>query len=126
MGGVRLDWSTAEVEKGRLTVSLDGERDKAWKQRFEHAAALLAHGEWGEIGIKKDRIRVDLPADGEEDRLRHFLEAAVLEANAGIPDAEEEDHGTDHDEDRGEGSAAGSERDHDAELTARFRSFAEQ
>jgi hypothetical protein len=35
-----IDWGTAEVEEGTLTVQLTGPSSKAWKQRFEGVLAL--------------------------------------------------------------------------------------
>jgi hypothetical protein len=111
---VTLDWASSEVRTGRLDVPLCGEVPPGWKEAFDRAAALLQAGDWGKIKCKADRVRVRDVAEGEEDRLHHFLESVVVQANASCePD----------DDDASEEDGAG-ESGADAEMTARFRSFA--
>ena len=43
---------------------------------------LLGSGEWGEVSIRKGTIRVTAVGAGQEERLRHFLEGVVEQANA--------------------------------------------
>ena len=117
MNAVMLDWSSAEVRDGKLEVALRGELPAGWKDGFARTVALLHGDEWGKVTVKKDRIRVNRVAEGDEDRLRHFLESVVLQANAAVEPAEAEDHkGDDRDDD---GSS-----DLNAAMTERFRSFA--
>ena len=115
---MELDWSSAEVHDGTLEVGLTGEVPKGWKQRFEGTVAALPGGHWGKISLKKNRVRVHDVAEGGEDRLRHFLESVVLQANAADePDQPEAD-----------GEARDGKEDEtdplDIEMTERFRSFA--
>lgn len=121
MGGVQLDWSSAEVRDGKLEVGLEGERPPGWNDSFERTVALLRGGHWGKIALKKGRVRVHEVAQGDEDRLRHFLESVVLQANAvherTDPEARDD---RDEDEDEGEDEPDGP----DGEMTERFRSFA--
>ena len=81
MSGVTLDWSSAEVSDGTLEVSLQGEPFAGWEDGFDRTVALLPGGEWGKVRLKKNRIRVHHVREGCEERLRHFLESVVLQAN---------------------------------------------
>lgn len=119
-----LDWASAEVSDSRLTVNLDGEIPSGWKSSFETTAKLLAgHGQWGAISVSKKRgiVSVGDVAEGSEERLQACLEGAVEQANA--------DHTPDEPDEAGDGSAEDADDDRDsgpdAEMTERFRSFAE-
>lgn len=114
---VTLDWSSAEVRDGRLEVRLSSELPKEWKDKFERTVALLPGGDWGKVKLKKDRVRVDEIGAGSEERLRHFLESVVQEANTTLEPSDDDTRET-HDqvEDKSDGP--------DAEMTERFRSFA--
>jgi hypothetical protein len=114
----KLDWSQAEVEEGRLTVSLDGKLPKGWKGTFARTVKLLAGGSWGEVEVKKGRVRLGGITPGSEERVRHFLESVVEQANrAHLP----------READGQKETAAGDEEPEgpDAEMTAVFRSFAD-
>ena len=107
MAPVTLDWSTAEVKDQKLTVPLDGDIPKGWRKAFEATVRLLGGGEWGEIQVKRDKVRVSDVEPGSEEKLRHHLEAVVLQANAEHePDEDEEDAAPDADE---SGPGAGDE-----------------
>jgi hypothetical protein len=116
MDEVKLNWAQASVEDSRLTIPLDGKAPKEWKQRFENTIRLLGRGEWGEVKLKKDGVHVEEVTPGTEDKVRHYLESVVAQANA-----PEEAEQPEPDED-GESEPEGP----DAEMTERFRSFAEQ
>lgn len=125
MANLKLDWSTAEVHDGTLTVSLDGKPTGAWWATFERTAHLLDHGTWPEIKRGKRKIEVEEVEEGTEERLRFFLESVVQEANA--------EQGKDEEDDSEAGSGAETpdetpeqenEADPDREMTDRFRSFA--
>lgn len=116
MSGVALDWTTAKVRDGKLEVGLQGERPRGWKDTFERTVVLLPGGDWGEVTLKKDRVYVDHVGEGGEDRLHHFLEGVVLQANAA--------HGQTQTEAREDEAPSKDEPDGpDAEMTERFRSF---
>jgi hypothetical protein len=124
MDPVTLDWSSAEVRHGKLSVGLRGGLPHGWKDSFRRTNTLLGGGEWGKVKLKKGRVRVHDVARGSEDRLRHYLESVVLQANeasrrAGV--AEPRDPAGDGH--RPDGERLDSE---DRELTERFRSFAAQ
>lgn len=117
MALVTLDWSSAEVRGGDLEVALQGDLPKPWHEAFDRTVALLHGGEWGKVKLKKDRVRVQEVTEGCEDRLRHFLESALQQANAsaGLREDEAQDEAGDEDD----------EPDSlDAAMTEKFRSFA--
>ena len=114
MSGVALDWPSAEVRQDRLEVALQGELPKGWKDSFARTVAALPGGQWGKVTLKKGRVRVSHVAEGCEDRLRHFLESVVLQANA---TAEPVDA-------HGDGDADKQPDDLNVAMTERFRSFA--
>ena len=116
MGDVKIDWGAASVDDGRLTVPLAGEPPDGFKERLTHVVERLDRGGsgWGDIKVGKAKLRVDAVAAGSERDLRHFLEAALLQASA---DAEDED-----DEETGSGDERSEE---DRALTDAFRAFAE-
>ena len=117
---IRLQWETAEVDGTKLTVALGGTVDKAWRHKFATTVALLGQREWGEVTLKKQKVRVSDVEPGTEEKLRHFLESVVLQANASRgPD--ENDSG-----DRSDAERADSDDDLRVEMTERFRSFAEE
>jgi hypothetical protein len=122
MASVTLDWSTAEVKKSKLTVALDGEVPKGWRRSFEATVRLLGGGDWGEIQVKRDAVRVSDVEPGSEEKLRHHLEAVVQQANADHePDETQEDEAPDAVQSE---PGAGDEDDGpDAEMTQRFRSL---
>ena len=118
MSEIKLSWSAAEVDDGRLTVPLDGKLPRGWRTDFETTVKQLGSGEWGEVEVKRDKIRVRDIAPGSEEKLRHHLESIVAQANASHAAREQEkaDHDEEDDEER---------QGPDAEMTARFRAFAE-
>ena len=123
MSAPQLDWSQAEVKNGKLIVSVAGDSPRGWKDTFERTARLLSNGEWDDVTLKKQSVRVDGLQPGSEEKLRFFLESVVRQANATHepPEDEPQDEADTADE-----ATAGSERDAstDAQMTERFRSFA--
>ena len=112
-----IDWTTASVRDGRLTVEIAGDPGREWSARVREVAERLDRpgSAWGEIAVRKSRLRVEDVAEGAEDDLRHLLESAVLQANAEFAPDEDNDEGGD-----GEGGS-----DQDRTMTAAFRAFAE-
>jgi hypothetical protein len=128
MSDVKLNWSTAKVEDSKLTVELDGDLPSGWKDSFETVARLLAgSADWGEVSLKgKKAVRVAEVSEGSEERLRHFLESVVEQANADHrPDDAEPDEPGDQDDEEEHGDDARDEPGPDAEMSERFRSFAD-
>ena len=82
MPGVELNWSAAEVKSSKLSVPLEGDIPKGWKKSFEATVVLLGHGDWGEIQLKRDSVRVSDVEPGSEEKLRFHLESVVAQANA--------------------------------------------
>ncbi|MDQ6777358.1 MAG: hypothetical protein M3071_14325 [Actinomycetota bacterium] len=121
MADVELNWATAKVKDGKLTVDLEGEIASGWKQSFETTVALLPGGDWGEIHVKKKTVRVSGVTPGDEEKFRHHLESVVEQANAAVRPPEPEG-----DERDGADSGADSMRKRiDARMTEAFRAFAD-
>ncbi len=122
-----LDWSTAEVKNGVLSVGLDGERPKGWNKTFAATAAMLGGGStWGKVALRKDRIKVTGVTPGVEDKLHHFLESVVLQANTDhAPETEDDSDEDGEQEPEQESSQGDSDDDPDSELTSRFKAFAD-
>jgi hypothetical protein len=121
---VKLDWSSAEVEDGTLTIALEGKLEKDWKAAFARTTGLLNRGGWEEVTLKKGKILVRTITPGDEDRIRHFLEGVVLQANSYLdtPDEENDDQTTGED---GASQTAESKTPEDQEMTERLRGFAD-
>lgn len=117
----QIDWASAEVREGTLTVSLVGDAPKRWHKRFATVVALLATGggRWGKISERKGMITVADVSEGSEEELRHLLESAVLQVDSeqGDEDFERADA-----HDPQEEAQARSDRD----MTAAFRGFAQR
>jgi hypothetical protein len=118
-GKLELDWTSAEVKDGTLVVALNATPPKKWRDAFERATALLSHGNWStRLTRRNAAVRLDPVELGEEERVRQFLEGALLEANRTIVTEDElfaAGGGDDADE---------PEVSEDEELTQRFRGFA--
>jgi hypothetical protein len=115
--GVRIDWGSAEVEDGTLSVELGGPVPKGWVKRAEEVLTLLGtHAGWGKISVSKRKLKASDVQEGSEEQLRHLLESAITQANAalGVDDAGDEDE-------------EGDPRvDADRRLARAFRAFAER
>ena len=112
-----IDWSAAEVEDSVLTVPLSGEPSKAWTDRVAEVVERLERGGggWDAVKVGRKAIEVGGVQAGAEGDLRHFLEGAVMQANADFaPEPASED---------GDGGGKGSEAD--GEMTGAFRAFAD-
>lgn len=107
-----IDWSTAQVADGTLTVDLTGEAPKAWAERVAHVLERLGRGEG--ITVKKRTLTMPGVTPGGEGDVRHLLESAVLQVNADLAPERPEAGG---EEAVDEGSAA------DREMTDAFRAF---
>jgi hypothetical protein len=118
MDAPHVDWSSAEVHEDTLTVEIAGDRPRGWKRSFELVARLLgSDGSFHDVSLRRGRASVRGATPGEEDELRFFLEAVVLQANA--------DHKVDDgDEDEDEPDAPEAHDDPQSEMTDRFRGFA--
>ncbi len=116
MQDVRLNWAEAGVDGAELTVPLEGEVGAGWKRSFEKTVRLLGTGDWGDVKLKKQAVRVAGLSPGDEDKLRHYLEGVVEQANAARRAAEA----------RPTHSRGTSREGPDAEMTERFRAFADE
>ena len=106
-----IDWGSAEVQDGTLTVRLDGRAGTKWCETVD--AILRRLGADGGIEVKGSKITVPDVRQGKEPDVRHLLESAVLQANENLGVGEDDD-----DESADEGSST------DQQMTAAFRSFA--
>ncbi len=122
MSSVSLKWDTATVKNAKLSVELEGKPSSEWKDSFETTILLLGQGDWGEVQLKKQAIRVSDVTPGSEDKLRHHLEGVVAQANATIEAAESQASGED---DKGSDEDGSAKEGPDAEMTRSFRSFGE-
>jgi hypothetical protein len=109
-----IDWATAAVREGRLTVEIAGEPGGPWSDRLEEIVARLdrSGSAWGATSVKGSTLRVEAVAEGAEADLRHLLESAVLQANAEFAPGDDDES----DDDGGS--------DEDRAMTAAFRAFA--
>jgi hypothetical protein len=113
---VTIDWGAASVDGGRLTVPLAGKPPAGFKAALTAVVERLdrSGSAWGEVKVTKSKLRVDDVGPGAEGGVRHFLEAAVLQANADVRADDEED----------DEPGAGDERSApDQEMTDAFRAF---
>lgn len=113
----QIDWASAEVREGTLSVELTGSASKGWSKQFDGVLRLLEQtgGGWEEISLRKKGIEVSAVRAGSEEELRHFLESLVLQVNSDLGgELDQPPPGLRRDRDE---SA-------DEELTATFRSFA--
>jgi hypothetical protein len=112
---IAIDWSAAEVRDGRLRVPYSDRPSKAWVAAFARVAERLERtgSGWGEVSASRQGLEVDGVSEGEEPGLRHFLESALLQANAA--------EGAEDDEDGGGEPLS----DADRRMTEAFRAFAD-
>jgi hypothetical protein len=118
-----IDWASAEVHDGNVTLELSGKNSKAWRERFDTVLRLLgaSGGGWGEVKLAKGSIRVKSLQPQVEGDLRHFLESLVVQVNSELP--QEGGDGQDEEE-HGGADAIDRAAILDAEMTATLRSFA--
>jgi hypothetical protein len=115
-----LEWSAAAVQDRVLTVQVAGDRPKGWKATFQRTVTLLGGDDWGTVSLKGATVRVADVPEGSEDELRHFLEAAIQQANATHVEPDED---SDDRSDESETDDEGDDDDVDARMTSRFRDF---
>ena len=120
MSEPKIDWSTAEVSDGKLVVAVDGELPKGYGRSFDATAHLLGQGDLAGAKLKKGAVRVAV-SEGDEDRIRHFLESVVQQANADHELTDDEDDEPDEDDADDDDLFRGP----DEEMTERFRAFAD-
>jgi hypothetical protein len=124
MPPAKLNWSTARVEDAELAVRLEGEIPKGWKKSFKRTVRLLGAGQWGEVAVKKGTVHVTDVVPGEEEKLRHYLESVVEQANAAHPAVEQDGEAAEANGDNPAREDPDRE-DPDAQMTEQFRSFAQ-
>jgi hypothetical protein len=114
---IQLDWGEASVDGGRLTVPLAGEPSKEFRSQLSAVIERLQRGSdaWGGIEVGKAKLKIEAVSADAAGDLRHFLESAVLQANADLraDDEDEEEPGDERSEE-------------DQKLTDAFRAFGEE
>jgi hypothetical protein len=127
MEQLKLDWSTAEVSDGKLTVALSGKPPKKWRDAFERTAALLS-GHWhASLNAKKGSVQITSVQPGDEERVRQFAEGVVLEANTTLVSEQELfDTASAADDDEQQPEPDAPEPSRDEWVTDRFREFAQE
>jgi hypothetical protein len=109
-----IDWASAEVKGGELTVALAGEANAQWAERVQAIVERLDRpgSAWGATKVTDASVTVETVNPGAEEDLRHLLDGAVQQANADFaPDVQ--------DDDAGDGPS-----EEDGAMTETFRSFA--
>ena len=109
-----LDWASASVRDGELSVEVSGTPNAEWARGLEAIVERLYRpgSGWGEVKVSKATLRVASVSPGSEADLRHFLDSAVLQVNSNFAPDEEGEAGDDD---------GGSPEDR--EMTDVFRSF---
>ncbi|HEX6620663.1 MAG TPA: hypothetical protein VF024_13440 [Solirubrobacteraceae bacterium] len=110
-----IDWASAEVRGGDLTVALAGEANAEWAERVQAIVERLDRpgSAWGAAKVTKAKVTVEAVGAGAEEDLRHLLDGAVQQANADFAPEEEDD--------AGEGPSEA-----DTAMAEAFRSFADE
>jgi hypothetical protein len=110
-----IDWSSAEVRGGDLTVALAGEANAEWAERVQAIVERLDRpsSAWGATKVTKAKVKVEAVSAGAEEDLRLLLDSAVQQANADFAP-----------EDEGDGNDGPSGAD--AGMTEAFRAFADE
>jgi hypothetical protein len=109
MSGPEIDWRSAEVSDGDLTVQLSADVRKKWRDRLVAVLGRLDR-RGTDVKVGKRKVTVSGVTLGKESEVRHLLEAAVLQVNTDLP-TDDEDDGDDRTDD-------------DQKMTETFRSFA--
>ena len=88
-----LDWGSASVDDGRLSVPVIGDVPAGLTKRVLHVAERLSRpsNAWGAIKATKKQLEVAEVTPGAETDLHHFLESAVMQANADLREDQDED-----------------------------------
>ena len=109
-----IDWASAEVSGGDLSVALAGEANAKWAERVQAIVERLDRpgSAWGATKVTKAKVTVEAVSAGAEEDLLHVLDGAVQQANA--------DFAPEEPDDAGDGPS-----EEDSAMTDAFRSFAD-
>jgi hypothetical protein len=110
-----IDWASAEVRGGDLSVEVAGEPNAEWAARVQAIVERLDRpgSAWGAIEIAETKVTVAAVSAGAEEDLRLLLDGAVQQANA--------DFAPEDADDAGDGPSEA-----DSAMTEAFRSFADE
>ncbi len=112
-----IDWATAVVDAGGLTVELTGEPSKKWSEHMAGVVSRLDSGRWGDIAVARGQIKVAAVDADSVGGLRHLLESAAHQTNADLASRQEDEPSPDP------SPPSTEEDDADRELTETFRGF---
>jgi hypothetical protein len=98
----KIDWVSAEVRAGTLTLPLEGRTSPAWTARLRDlvAGADLDHDGWDAVEVTRAHVKVRAIRSGVATDLHELLERLVTQANAdfapppALPPPAPVDHGT--------------------------------
>jgi hypothetical protein len=109
-----IDWASATVQGGDLTVELAGEPNAEWAERVQAVVDRLDRpaNAWGAVEVTDAKVTVAAVSAGAEEDLRLLLDSAVQQANADYAPEPE---------DSGDGPSEADEA-----MTEAFRSFADE
>jgi hypothetical protein len=123
-GARTIDWASAQIRDGSLTVGLHGESHRGWSKDFGGVLALLEKSSqpWGKVSLAKGVITVAGVQEGGEEELRHFLESVAMQVNADLHLREDDgEEGRD-----GPRSEDDTRRAAELDMAATFRGFAQR
>ena len=109
-----IDWASAEVRGGELSVALAGKANAEWAERVQAVIERLDRpgSAWGATKVTNAKVTVEAVDTGAEQDLRHLLDGAVQQANADFAPEVQDDAGDEPSEE-------------DSAMTDAFRSFAD-
>ena len=110
-----IEWASAEVKDGTLTVPVAGELPSGLRPAFAQTVRLLG-ARWETKLKKSGRVRVSGIVEGEEEPVHHLVQAALQQALAAVtgdPPPGDPDGRSGEDEP--------APNDADARMTERFR-----
>ena len=121
-----IEWTTAEIHDGVLSVELTGPASQERKRRFVGVLALLGRqrGEKGETRLTRRGVEVTGVRPGSEADLRYFLESVVLQANSDLG-RDRADEGGDRADEGGDADAENGKKQSENQMAATFKAFAE-
>lgn len=125
-----IDWSTSQVEHGKLRVRLDGGADFAFMLEFDRLVDPISHPQdgWGGVVLAHSDVVVsDLRLESAQE-LRAFLDETVRDANRLAVDTrvrlqqeEEAEAAAEAREEAKQAATARAAAERDAQLTDAFR-----
>jgi hypothetical protein len=93
----QLDWASAEMSSGRLTLSILGDISADWVQRFTgHLQLDPSPDQWGQIEVTDEHVTVESVQPGAAENLHRALEHAVSQTNSAFTSAAMQEEQREH------------------------------